>query len=674
MAVELPVKVKVVGVAEAKQALTGLAKTAAGIFAVDKLVKFAETGLVEWSKLQTASNELSAAIGHQSIALEKLATTSMRQSTFRTAEIEQGYKRLALYGLTEAQIIKLSPVMLNLATITGSTESAARLLGQAIETGSGRLSMYGIKVDKTMTVNERFNSILKQSENAFGGQSKAAFDAMNPLEKMSRVIDEASAGIGDALVPDLNILANNLPDFRDAIENIARVGLTIFKTAVFAVDVAVAGLIDSVAIMANAILALPRLIPGVKHFTDPAIEFFNRLAKVANKNIKDTIDNTARMWDKSAEEQDKAAQKIARNKTIRDRDEEKENERRRKEALAKEKKFLEEKRSLTEKLEHDAAQIGMTEYQKKLNDLGIQYEKDQKMLSGDKEALLNLEKVYAANVKDVMDDEAKDLEEKNKKEKQLDDKAEKEKQKALDKFNSVAESKQEKTYKNEMEKLEKHYRDDKALLEKYGYDTTALTEQFEREKNELKENSYRKGLSEITSNLESIASKHKEWTGAYKTMAVAQATIDTYKAAQSIFAGWSTMPFIGKAIGLVEAAAAIGFGLSNVQQIASAKMAYGGVVTGGIEGRDSVPAMLTPGEIVYNPEHPNPVLASMITNTNNNNDVSHYHLSMPITIHGNPSDTSVARAGEIFQKHLFAALRKAQQMGKVTANGLKIGR
>lgn len=57
----------------------------------------------------------------------------------------------------------------------------------------------------------------------------------------------------------------------------------------------------------------------------------------------------------------------------------------------------------------------------------------------------------------------------------------------------------------------------------------------------------------------------------WKAFAIVQATIDTYKAANSAYSAMAGIPFVGPALGAAAAASAIGLGLLNVKKIASAK-------------------------------------------------------------------------------------------------------
>ena len=91
-------------------------------------------------------------------------------------------------------------------------------------------------------------------------------------------------------------------------------------------------------------------------------------------------------------------------------------------------------------------------------------------------------------------------------------------------------------------------------------------------------------LSTTVSNLQSLAAKHKEFVLLYKAMAIAQTTMDTFSAAQSVFKGFNeSIPQpLGMIAGTAAAAIAVAAGLANVQQIANQKFALGGTSTGGM--------------------------------------------------------------------------------------------
>lgn len=81
-----------------------------------------------------------------------------------------------------------------------------------------------------------------------------------------------------------------------------------------------------------------------------------------------------------------------------------------------------------------------------------------------------------------------------------------------------------------------------------------------------------------------------------KAAAVANIGIKTAEAAMNIYEGFSTIPIIGPALGIAAAAAAIAYGAEQTSSVLAA--ADGGMITGGIPGKDSVPALLMQGELV----------------------------------------------------------------------------
>lgn len=77
--------------------------------------------------------------------------------------------------------------------------------------------------------------------------------------------------------------------------------------------------------------------------------------------------------------------------------------------------------------------------------------------------------------------------------------------------------------------------------------------------------------------------------------AVANIVIKTAESAMNIYAGFSTIPIIGPALGIAGAAAAVAFGAEQIQKVTAAQV--GGLVGGQGYG-DSQPYMLEPGELV----------------------------------------------------------------------------
>jgi len=105
------------------------------------------------------------------------------------------------------------------------------------------------------------------------------------------------------------------------------------------------------------------------------------------------------------------------------------------------------------------------------------------------------------------------------------------------------------------------------------------------------------GLQRSFKNMEGLTASHNDTIKAIgKAAAVANITIHAAQAIMAIIAGWSTIPFVGQAIGVLEAASIVTLAGVQIANVTSA--AKGGLVTGGIPGIDSIPAMLSPGELI----------------------------------------------------------------------------
>ena len=81
-----------------------------------------------------------------------------------------------------------------------------------------------------------------------------------------------------------------------------------------------------------------------------------------------------------------------------------------------------------------------------------------------------------------------------------------------------------------------------------------------------------------------------------KIAAITDISTKTAQSAVNIFNGFSTIPFIGVALGIAGAAAAVAFGAEKINQVRGA--VDGGMVTGGQFGVDSNPFMLARGELI----------------------------------------------------------------------------
>lgn len=140
-------------------------------------------------------------------------------------------------------------------------------------------------------------------------------------------------------------------------------------------------------------------------------------------------------------------------------------------------------------------------------------------------------------------------------------------------------------YNKKLELLEQGHLDEEtfaaAKLEldnQYGMERAKLEEQLNKKRQQT--------MATALNNLASLQnSSNKKMAAVGKAAAIAQATIDTYKAANGAYSAMASIPYVGPALAVAAAAAAIAAGLNNVAQISGVQLADGGLVkavTGGV--------------------------------------------------------------------------------------------
>jgi hypothetical protein len=120
------------------------------------------------------------------------------------------------------------------------------------------------------------------------------------------------------------------------------------------------------------------------------------------------------------------------------------------------------------------------------------------------------------------------------------------------------------------------YKDEVGAIDRqYIVESTALENRLYQEKRKTMWENAKYGIDLTTDNLHVMASKWKEFGNIYKTMAITQATIDTYTAAQGAYKSMASIPYVGVALGIAAAAATVGAGLARVAMISQQQFARG---------------------------------------------------------------------------------------------------
>lgn len=144
--------------------------------------------------------------------------------------------------------------------------------------------------------------------------------------------------------------------------------------------------------------------------------------------------------------------------------------------------------------------------------------------------------------------------------------------------------------------IDEEYRSRMALARSVGADTTNLEKRYGVAIKTVDNSIRDQKLQNASMILAASSNAIGQLFGKSKAAAIAQAVIQT---ALAVMQALSSAP---PPVSYVLAAIATAMGVVQVHKIRTADYALGGFVTGGVPGRDSVPAMLQPGEYVV-PKH-----------------------------------------------------------------------
>jgi len=84
------------------------------------------------------------------------------------------------------------------------TVSAMRLVSRAAIGDTSTLSRYGIKLDETLSAQERFNTLLVMGADAFSLAQGEIFTSAGRLDQMTNSVGDLQEKIGEALIPTMN--------------------------------------------------------------------------------------------------------------------------------------------------------------------------------------------------------------------------------------------------------------------------------------------------------------------------------------------------------------------------------------------------------------------------------------------------------------------------------------
>lgn len=191
--------------AELKGEVTKLAATYFGAKAAFDLIA---DSLKAQAEQEDAINKLNLALANQgnftkatSEALQDYAGQLQKTTAFSDDTVESAMAILASFGQNEEQIRRTTAVAADFAAATGTDlRTAVDLLGKAFAGHTETLARYGITIDETLSKSQRFDAVIEQLSQRFGGSAAAqAATYTGQLAMLKNSFGEAQEGLGKLL-------------------------------------------------------------------------------------------------------------------------------------------------------------------------------------------------------------------------------------------------------------------------------------------------------------------------------------------------------------------------------------------------------------------------------------------------------------------------------------------
>lgn len=537
-------------------------------------------------------------------------------------------------------------------------ESAAELIGKGINGQTAALKKLGIEVDDALTKEQRMASIIEQVNQKFGGQAAAANAAGSGIRGLQSAFGDVQEEIGKRFAPAvdaaaaaltkmLNFIANNpaIIDFgvsvlgaaaavTGLITIIGTAGLAFFKLkaaleaariATAATTIAVKGLVGATGLGLLLIVAAeiylnwesiwPRMQAIFEAFSQNIIRIGKGVGEVilgiftANPSlIKQGLEDAKAAFIAASEDYNSVVDKKLKEREVLEKNSQDRQ-------LAGKKDAADKEAAEDARLEGIRLERIKAENELKAAEVDNGSKQIIELKKAEIEALKQLEEAKTLEDQTALIDRVESLREMQTEQDALDLEARKAFQEQIlannEEFQALSEEQKALFLEQHMAGLIGQLETEKSINMKAAEEKLqqqiAANNKFLAEQkkfgtayaqiNEVMNSEVYKGTKNAFGELAALQnSENKELKAIGKAAAVANIIIKTAESAMNIYAGFATIPIIGPALGVAGAAAAVAYGAEQIGKVTAANT--GGIITGGIPGIDSVPAMLTPGELV----------------------------------------------------------------------------
>ncbi len=256
-------------IADTKQAISNMAKFAAGIGAAivvgKKLIQIGADMVNAYGKQEQAEARLATAIkstGREAEinqkSLSKLASQLQSVTTYGDeATISAMAMVQQLSNLSQEGLKQVTPAMLDFAAAMGvDLQTAASLIGKTLGSSTNALSRYGIEIDATATPTEKLAQLTEALNEKFGGTAEALGETFfGKTTRLKNAIGDIAESGGLLIAQFLDPAVTALTDFATA-SGTALAEWVELRNAQHAIDTGENTLADEILIAQNALTKL----------------------------------------------------------------------------------------------------------------------------------------------------------------------------------------------------------------------------------------------------------------------------------------------------------------------------------------------------------------------------------------------------------------------------------
>jgi len=192
--------------------LAGIAAgVTAGILAFRQIARAVSASIDKFDQQAKAEKALEVALGKTSQALLDQASALQKVTIFGDEAIIQSQALLAQFGLTEDQLLQLTPALLDFSAAQGiGLTDAAKLLSKSLGSSTNALTRYGIEITGAVGSQERLDTAITNLSSKFAGQAEAATVGAGKLQQFENLVGDLQEKIGGLIVRGITPFVNGL--------------------------------------------------------------------------------------------------------------------------------------------------------------------------------------------------------------------------------------------------------------------------------------------------------------------------------------------------------------------------------------------------------------------------------------------------------------------------------